>query len=89
MKRAAVLFIIFCLSSAFIPLTNAGNLEAGNRHVATQPAVVEATLDGALAYEYLIDLTEIGSRNLESPTHQDAADFIISSLENMGYEPHI
>jgi alkaline phosphatase isozyme conversion protein len=45
--------------------------------------------DGALALQYLTELTRIGSRAMKAQTHQKAEEYIRSTLTEMGYSPEI
>lgn len=50
-------------------------------------ATVESVEDGELAYEYLVTLSKIGSRTMDTPTHQQAEEYISTTLKEMGYSP--
>jgi alkaline phosphatase isozyme conversion protein len=45
--------------------------------------------EGALAMQYLTELTRIGSRAVKAQTHQKAEEYIKSALTEMGYSPEI
>lgn len=68
---------------------------AASTFMPTMPAVVEASptaamepvTDGALARKYLDAMSEIGSRKMGSTGHEQAARYLTSAIQEMGYTP--
>ncbi len=54
-----------------------------NQPVDTPPLIE----DGTLAMQYLVGLTQTGSRAMGTITHQKAASYILTELVNSGYSP--
>lgn len=96
-KKLPVLLLVLILTVSACSIFASQNAET--KTVSTPSKVVEspfnpdrtgtlaAVNDGSLAFQYLYELSQFGSRSLNKPGHARATGYIENTLKKMGYTP--